>query len=126
MDGVLFDGKGRPVAYVEHEGELQIYLWNGHIAAYLIGDFLYGWNGRHLGWVSDSVVYDLHGQRVGSTGDKCPRALQVERGKAPKHYLPPKHARAPEHKRPDFRATYSEQDFEDFLKEGTASSDALR
>ncbi|HEY8027852.1 MAG TPA: hypothetical protein VIF60_25155 [Burkholderiaceae bacterium] len=125
MDGVLFDGKGRPVAYVEHEGEAMLYLWSGHVAAYVSGDLVFGWNGNHLGWYIDGVVYDLRGQRVGSTAEKCPRALQVLRVKAPKRARPPKHARHAEHKRPDFRPTYGEQDFEDFLKGGVANPEAL-
>jgi hypothetical protein len=123
MDGVLFDGKGKPLAYVEHEGEAMIYLWSGHVAAYLAGDHIVGWNGSHLGWFIDGIAYDLHGQRVGSIGEKCPRALQIQRPKGPKRARPPKHARKPEHKRPDFRPGYGEQSFEDFLKEGLANTE---
>jgi hypothetical protein len=124
MDGVLFDGKGRPVAYLETDGERIIYLWGGHAVAYFVGDRIYGWNGNHLGWYSEGVVYDVRGQRVGSIGDKCPRALQAERVKAAKRARPAKFARLPEHKRPDLRKNYSEQDFEEFLKEGASISDA--
>lgn len=118
MDGALFDGKGCPVAYIEDEGERVLYLWNGHAVAYLVEDRLYGWNGHHIGWYDSSVVYDLHGQRVGSLGDQCPRALQVLRVKPAKYSRQPKHARLPEHKRVDYRYTYSDQDFESFLKGG--------
>lgn len=122
MDGVLFDGKGHPVAYLEDDGERIIYLWNGHAVAYFVGDRIYGWNGNHIGWYSEGVAYDVLGQRVGSIGDKCPRALQVLRVKAPKRARQPKFARAPEHKRPDFRQHYSDQDFSEFLKEGATGS----
>ncbi len=118
MEGVLFDGKGRPVAFVEDDGERVFYLWSGHAVAYLVEDRLYGWNGHHIGWYSESVMYDLHGQRVGSLGDKCPRALQVVHARPVKHAKQPKFARQPEHRRIDYRATYSEQDFEEFLKGG--------
>lgn len=121
MDGELFDGKGRPVAYVEDEGERLIYLWNGHAVAYLVEERLYGWNGHHLGWFSEGVMYDLRGQRVGSVGGKCPRALQAMRIKAAKRARQPKFERLPEHKRFDFREKYSEQDFEEFLKGGATA-----
>ena len=121
MDGELFDGKGRPVAYMEYDGESVIYLWNGHAVAYLVEERLYGWNGHHLGWYSEGVVYDLRSLRVGSVGDKCPRALQVLHAKPAKRARQPKFARLPEHKRLDFRPTYSEQDFEDFLKSGATA-----
>lgn len=120
MDGTLYDGKGRALAYIEHEAETVIYLWNGHVVANFSGELIYGWNGYQLGWFVEGVVYDLHGQRVGSLGDRCPRALQPLRPKGAQRTHPPKHERKPEHKRPDFRPTYSEQDFEEFLKTGLA------
>jgi len=122
MDGVLFDGKGRPVAYVEVDGEPIIYLWNGHAVGYFFGDRIYGWNGNHIGWYSEGVAYDTHGQRVGSVGDKCPRALQATRVKSAKHARSAKFARKPERERPAYRNNYSEQDFEEFLKEGATAS----
>ena len=122
MDGVLFDGKGYPVAYLEDDGERIIYLWSGHAVAYFVNERIYGWNGNHIGWYSEGVVYDVRGQRVGSIGDKCPRALQVLRVKAAKRARPPKFARLSEHQRPDFRHGYSEQSFEAFLKEGAVAS----
>ena len=121
MDGVLFDGKGRPVAYLEVDGERIIYLWNGYAVAYFVGDRIHGWNGNHIGWFNEGVVYDRHGQRVGSVGDKCPRALQATRAKASKHARTAKYALKPEYERPDYRNYYSEQDFEEFLKEGAAA-----
>jgi hypothetical protein len=126
MDGVLFDGKGFPVAYLEVDGERIIYLWSGHAVAYFDGDRIYGWNGNHIGWYSEGVVYDLRGQRVGSIGDKCPRALQATRVKAAKRARPAKFACLPEHKRPDFRQNYSDQDFSAFLKEGASISEAVK
>ncbi len=123
MDGTLYDAKGKPIAYLEHESETVIYLWSGHVAANFMGELIYGWNGYHLGWFSEGVVYDLHGKRVGSLGDKCPRALQPLRPKGAQRTHPPKHERKPEYKRPDFRPTYGEQDFEEFLKGGLANSE---
>src|SRR5580704_6983318 len=116
MDGVLYDGKGYPVAYFEDEGERVIYLWNGHAVAYLAGDKIYGWNGNHIGWYSEGIVYDNIGQRVGSIGEKCPFALKTERVKSPKYAKSAKFERLPEHKRPDFRQSYGIQEFEAFLK----------
>lgn len=122
MDGVLFDKMGHPVAYMEDDGERIVYLWSGHAVAYFVEDRIYGWNGNHIGWFSEGVAYDLRGERVGSVGGKCPRALQATRVKGPKYARSAKFARRPEHKRPDFRNTYSEQDFVEFLKEGAAAS----
>jgi hypothetical protein len=123
MDGTLYDGKGKPVAYIEHEAEAVIYLWSGHVAANFKGELIYGWNGMHLGWFSEGVVYDLNGIRVGSLGEKCPRALQPPRSKGALRTHPPKHERRPEYKRPNFRPSYGEQDFEQFLKAGLANSE---
>jgi hypothetical protein len=123
MDSSLYDAKGKAIAYIEHESETVIYLWSGHVVANFSGELIYGWNGYQLGWFSDGVVYDLHGQRVGSLGDKCPRGLQPEHTKGAQWTHPPKHERKAEHKRPDFRPTYSEQDFEEFLKGGLANSE---
>lgn len=123
MDGTLYDVRGKAVAYIEHENEAVIYLWSGHVAANLMGELIYGWNGYHLGWFAEGVVYDLRGIRVGSLGDRCPRTLQPLRPKGAQRTHPPKHERKPEHKRPDFRPTYGEQDFEEFLKAGLANSE---
>jgi hypothetical protein len=124
MEGILYDGKGNPVAYIENDGETVIYLWGGHAVAYFVGDMVYGWNGSHLGWYSEGVVYDLRGLRVGSIGDKCPVALKAERTKAPKRAKLGKFSRSPEYKRTDYRQSYSAQDLESFLKEGAAGSAA--
>lgn len=123
MDGTLYTGKGKPVAYIEHEAETVIYLWSGHVAANFNGEVIYGWNGTHLGWFSEGVIYDLHGVRVGSLGDKCPRALQPLRPKGAQRTHPPKHERKAEHKRPDFRPSYGELELEEFLKAGLANSE---
>lgn len=120
MDGTLYDRKGRALAYIEHEAEAVIYLWNGHVVANFSGELIYGWNGYQLGWFVEGVVYDLQGSRVGSLGDRCPRALQPLRPKGAQRTHPPKYKRKPEHKRPEVRPTYSEQDFEEFLKTGLA------
>jgi len=120
MDGILYDGKGLPVAYFEYDGEPVIYLWNGHAVAYLFADMIYGWNGNHIGWYHEGVAYDVRGQRVGSIGEKCPYALKAERVKAAKHAKTAKFARLPEHQRPDYRNAYGSKDLESFLKEGAS------
>ena len=56
MEITLYDGKGRPQAYIDLLDQNSIYLWSGHAVAYVDNEALYGWNGRHIGWYLDDVV----------------------------------------------------------------------
>lgn len=118
MEVTLYDGKGRPVAYIADDGESSIYLWNGHAVAYLVGENLYGWNGKHLGWFSGGVLHDLRGYCVGSVGEKSSSALYAEPAKYAKHAKYGKYGRFGAHARPGFKSGYSNVPLDDFLKEG--------
>ena len=85
MEITIFDGRGRPVAYIADDGENSIYLWSGHAVAYIVNENVYGWNGHHLGWFIDGVIYDLHGRNVGSIQEKCPYATYAEPAKYAKN-----------------------------------------
>jgi len=85
MEITIFDGRGRPVAYIVDDGENSIYLWSGHAVAYIVNENVYGWNGHHLGWFIDGVIYDLHGRNVGSIQEKCPYATYAEPAKYAKY-----------------------------------------
>jgi len=49
METTLYDGTGRPVAYIADDSDNSIYLWSGHAVAYLVDSNVYGWNGTTLG-----------------------------------------------------------------------------
>lgn len=118
METTLFNVQGQPVAYLSDDGEKIFYLWSGHTVAYVEGETLYGWNGKHLGWFADGVIRDLNGYRVGSVQEKCPSAPHDE---PPKHVKLARYAKAEKHAasvRPTFSTEYSDENLEDFLKQG--------
>lgn len=63
----LFDGSGKPVAYIAVDDEMTIYLWGGKPVAYLDRDtsggyHVYGFNGKHLGWFVRGVIWGQDGK----------------------------------------------------------------
>lgn len=118
MEETLYDGRGRPVAYIADDNEMSIYLWSGHAVAYIVGENLYGWNGQHIGWFVNGVLYNRRGQRAGSIGSKCPFALYAAPAKYAKFAKYAKYARYAAYARPGLSSSYSQEPFEDFLKSG--------
>jgi hypothetical protein len=65
-DVSLFDGRGKPAAYIAMDDGLTIYLWDGKPVAYLDSDSVggyqvFGFNGHHLGWFIKGVIWDHTG-----------------------------------------------------------------
>ena len=119
MEKTLFNKDGLPTAYITDDYNQDIYLWDGHIVAYVFEfDHIYGINGHHLGWFVQDIVYNDVGERVGFTVSTCPVIVAKEPNKTKKH------SRAemkPRWKAPAFpHLTYrtAKMDLRDFLKQG--------
>jgi hypothetical protein len=119
MEITLFDGNGRPVAYIADDNENSIYLWSGHAVAYINEQHVYGWNGKHLGWFIDGIIYNLQGQRVGTVREKCPSATYAEPAKYTKYAKYAKNAKYAPYAMCALSTGYSNGSFESFLKQGT-------
>ena len=122
MEITLFDKHGKPVAYIADDGENSIYLWSGHAVAYIDGENVYGWNGKHLGWFVDGIIYNIRGRRVGSIREKCPFATYAEPAKNAKYAKYAKYARYAAYAIPALSTGYSDEDFEEFLKQGAVGN----
>jgi hypothetical protein len=59
----LYDRSGRPVAYIDDDGE-SVYLYSGKPVAWISGESLYAYSGAHLGWLHDGWVRDHSGNCV--------------------------------------------------------------
>ena len=117
MEITIFDGRGRPVAYIADDSENSIYLWSGHAVAYIVNENVYGWNGHHLGWFVDGIIYNIHGHKVGSIQEECPSATYAAPAKYAKYAKYAKHARYAAYARPALSLSYSDESLEDFLKQ---------
>lgn len=88
----LFNGSGKPEAYIALSEDMTIYLWGGKPVAYLKEDgadayHVYGFNGKHLGWFVNGVVRDHKGN--GSCAVKeAMRNTEYEPYKSYKQYKP--------------------------------------
>ena len=51
----LWDATGRPVAYIDEDGE-SVYLWNGTPVAFVSDDAVHSYRGRFLGWFDDGWI----------------------------------------------------------------------
>jgi len=94
-DTSLFDGNGKPVAYIDAGDDMTIYLWAGEPAAYLDGngsgqDNVYGFNGRHLGWFSHGVIWDHSGYAACAVRQRLMAAPQIEPIKGVQQVMPVK------------------------------------
>ena len=86
----LFDGNGKPVAYVAEE--LTVYLWSGEPVAYLYQDsgkvHVYGFSGKHLGWFVRGIIRDHDGNAVGAIKEALRSSTEYEPYKGYKQYKP--------------------------------------
>ncbi|EJL6303986.1 4-fold beta flower protein [Vibrio cholerae] len=112
MEVTLYDGQGKPVAYVAADSENSIYTWDGHAVAYITDGKVYGWNGQHLGWFIDGVIFDLQGYRVGSIAERCPYATYAQ----PAKYA--KYAKYAAYAKPALSVSYGRTHLIDFLNSG--------
>jgi hypothetical protein len=118
----LFNKIGEPVAYISDDFNHTIYLWDGTQVAYLFqADHVYGTNGKHLGRFIENVLYDERGLRIGFTSNSCPVPIGKEPIKPKKqsaHEIRPRWNAPP---LPKLSYHDSEQDLEEFLKQGRIS-----
>ncbi len=81
----LFNKNGDPVAYIAHDYNETIYLWDGSSVAYIYEEeHVYGINGRHLGWWIDEILYNVDGERIAFASGTCPVAIGKEPPKTKK------------------------------------------
>lgn len=119
----LFDGLGRPTAYVDDE--LTIYLWSGKPVAYLEADsgaegfHVYGFNGKHLGWLVNGVVRDHEGDAACAVKEVLGRT-EVEPVKPFKQFKPFKGFKEFAPFRPFFSRQWSEMPCRLLLAQGTS------
>ena len=84
----LFDGTGKPVAYIDHDDESTIYSFEGEPLAYIDKDHVYGFNGAHLGWFQDGIIWDHGGLRTGFIKETSPVFIEFEPFKGFKQFKP--------------------------------------
>ena len=88
----LFNGAGKPEAYIAIDDELTIFLWSGKPVAYLEKDsgggyHVYGFNGKHLGWFLKGVIWDHEGKASCAVKDVL-QSTEYEPYKSYKQYKP--------------------------------------
>jgi hypothetical protein len=108
----LFDGEGKPIAYVALDEDSTIYLWSGKPVAYLSensnGGFdVYGFNGRHLGWFVSGIIW-AHDGKVGCATSARMRTPAFEPFKGFKEFKPFKNFKEFAPYRPTFVMNWSE------------------
>jgi len=118
MEITLFNKNGKPVAYIDADGET-IYLWDGRPVAYLANDKVYGWQGRQLGWFHNGTVFDIYGLRSGFIKSKSPIATEMEPLKAQKRLKPSRGKKQTRVIKPVLCYGYSNRTLEDLLETGT-------
>jgi hypothetical protein len=85
---LLYDGEGKPVAYIAGSEESTIYTWSGRPVAYLDAENIYGFNGKQLGWFEDGRIYDHQGKIAGTTAGAAIVPLKLESFKGFKQFKP--------------------------------------
>ncbi len=118
----LFNGSGKPEAYIAPQDELAIYLWDGKPVAYLKKDsesgfHVYGFNGKHLGWFVDGVIWDHTGNAACALKERLQRT-EFEPFKAFKQFQPFKSFEEFAPFRPLFSNSWSVSPCQIFLLEG--------
>ena len=77
-----------PVAYIDVNDELTIYLWDGTPVAYLYGEDVYGFNGTHLGWFEQGIIYNHKGDAICVVQNRFSGYTSYEGYKGYKSYKP--------------------------------------
>lgn len=119
MEVPLFNKNGKPVAYIEEDGET-IFLWDGRPSAYFYKDKIYGWNGKQLGWFANGTIFDIYGFRAGFIRSKSPIATHIEPIKPVKQMRQVKNVRQVPLVKPVLCYGYSQKSLEELLEEGIA------
>jgi hypothetical protein len=118
----LFDGTGKPVAYIALDGEMTIYLWGGKPVAYLDRDtsggyHVYGFNGKHLGWFVRGVIWGQDGKASCAVKEVL-ASTAYEPYKSYKQYKPYKSYKQYAPYRPYFRNSFGDTPCRFLLGEG--------
>ena len=118
----LFNGYGKPVAYIAIDDELTIYLWSGKPVAYLDTDndegyHVYGFNGKHIGWFVDGVIRD-HKGNASCAVKELMKSTEYEPYKSYKQYKPYKSYKQYAPYRPHFPNSFGEKPCQFLLGEG--------
>ncbi|MDM1384583.1 hypothetical protein HX024_18140 [Myroides marinus] len=119
MEETLFNVDGTPQAYIVHNDDKTIYLWNGTPVAYLSDNStIYGFNGKHLGWYEDGIVRNLNGKKNGFNKKSLPVYAKYEPYKSYKKYKPYKSYKQYSKYKPYYKISKSDISLEIFLNQG--------
>lgn len=127
----LLDRDGRPVAYVDVDRDLTIYLWGGEPVAYLHDDghpthhLVYAFDGTHLGWYQDAIVWNLAGDGVGFREGTQSIATVPAGPKGVKRILPLRSVRSLPRSKPALSYRFSATTLEAFLGATPRESTAI-
>ena len=89
----LFASDGSPIAYVDTDDDLTIYLWSGEPVAYLEDRdsdafHVWGFNGKHLGWFERGATWDRSGSATCAIKGALPGFAKFEPFKPFKKFKP--------------------------------------
>lgn len=119
MEETLYNVDGIPQAYIAHNDDNTIYLWNGTPVAYLSDNStIYGFNGKHLGWYEDGIVRNLNGEKNGFNKQSLPVYAKYEPYKSYKKYKPYKSYKQYSKYKPYYKMSKSNISLESFFNEG--------
>jgi len=121
MQETLFDIKGNAVAYIDHDDEDIIYLWDGTPVAYLdYENNVYGFNGKQLGWFEDGIIWNLDGEKNGFNKNAIavPVFVNNEPGKSSKKFKPFRSSKESARSRPGKKPVESHYSLSPFLTRG--------
>ena len=119
MEETLFDSLGIPVAYISHDDDDTIYLWNGTPVAYLAENHtIYGFNGEHLGWFEYGIIRNLQGEKAGFTRDTLTVYARYEPYKSYKKYKPYKSYKKYAKYKPYYKYNNSSERLSELLSKG--------
>jgi len=119
MEETLFDSHGNPVAYINHDDEATIYLWDGTPVAYISdNNTIYGFNGKHLGWFEEGIVRNLSGEKSGFNQKTLPVYAKYEPYKSYKKYKPYKSYKQYAKYKPYYSYVTSNEGLINFLTNG--------
>lgn len=119
MEETLFDSQGTPIAYINHNDDGTIYLWDGTPVAYLSdNNTIYGFNGSHLGWFEDGIIRNLNGEKSGFTKNTLSVYAKYETYKSYKKYKPYKSYKQFAMYKPYYKFGNSNEGLLNFLNKG--------
>lgn len=120
MEETLFEKDGTPIAYIDYDDDLTIYLWNGKPVAYIDSEKqIYGFNGKHLGWYEDGIIRNLKGEKNGYNRDSLRVYAKYEPYKSYKRYKPYKSYKQYAKYKQYYKSSNSDESLSQFLMNGS-------